>query len=221
MDILWDGIRRAETLNDWAATARGALANGAKAYDWPRVFELISEHREFANSYRPGGKSLFAPLHQAAHAGAPVEVVHRLIGMGVWRTLQNVRGERPVDVTERKGHQHLRQVVEPVLKHRFPLGVLLKIQSHFHELIRGRIDRELPGQGLRLPELERLLELDLDRPQMWFPVPGMYGGFSYRLGSIGVDAKVVSQSWCRVVGGSGQRHEIGSEGGRVVEEGFV
>ncbi|MGQ9858525.1 MAG: hypothetical protein ACUVS3_07520 [Thermodesulfobacteriota bacterium] len=68
----------------------------------------------------------------------------------------------------------------------------MKIQSHFHEVIPGRIDRELPDQGLRLPELEPLLELD--RPQMWFPVPGMYGGFSYRLGSIGADAKLVSES---------------------------
>lgn len=82
--------------------------------------------------------------------------------------------------------------MEPVLKHSVPLGVLLKIQSHFHEVIRGRIDRQLPDQGLRLPELEPLLELD--RPQMWFPVPGMYGGSSYRLGSIGADAKLVSES---------------------------
>ena len=219
MDIIWDGIMRAETLNDWATTARAALANAAKAYDRPCVFELTSEHRGLANSCGTGGKSLFATLDQAAHAGAPVGVVHRLIGMGVRRTLQNARGERPVDVAERKGPQHLRQVLEPVLKHRVAFGVLLKIQSRFHELIRGRIDRELPDQGLRLAELERLLELD--RPQMWFPVPGMYGGFNYRLGSIGVDAKLVSESWCRVVGGSGQGHEIGSEGGRVVEEGFV
>ncbi len=47
--------------------------------------------------------------------------------------------------------------------------------------------------------------------QMWFPVPGMYGGFSYRLESAGVEAKLVSESWCRVVGGSGQRHEITRE----------
>ena len=219
MDIVWDGITRAETLNDRAATARSALADAAKAYNWPRVFELIAEYREFVNSCRPGGKSLFAPLHQAAHAGAAVEVVHRLIELGAWRTLQNARGERPVDVAERKGQHHLREVLEPVLKHRIPHGVLLKVQSQFHEVIRGRIDRELPDHGLRLPELEPLLELD--RPQMWFPVPGMYGGFSYRLESTGVEAKLISESWCRVVGGSGQRHEVTPEGSRLVEEGFV
>jgi hypothetical protein len=219
MDIIWDGLARSEMLNDWAANSRNALADAAKAYNWPRVFELISEHKEFINSCRPDGKSLFAPLHQAAHTGAPVDIIHRLIEMGAWRTLQNARGERPVDVAERKGHHHLRGVLEPMLKHRVPLGVLLKIQSHFHGVIRGRIDRELLDLGLRLPELEPLLELD--RPQMWFPVPGMTGGFSYRLESTGVEAKLVSESWRRVVGGSGQRHEITSEGSCLIEEGFV
>ena len=128
-----------------------------------------------------------------------MEVAQQLIGVWAWRTLQNARGERPVDVAERRGHRHLLGVLAPALKHLVPVGVLLKIQYHFHAVIRGRIDRQLPDHGLRLPDLEPLLELD--RPHMWFPVPGMYGGFSYRLESAGVDAKLVSESWCRVVGG--------------------
>ena len=56
---------------------------------------------------------------------------------------------------------------------------------------------------------------------MWFAVPGMYGGFSYGFESFGVDAKLIAESWCRVVGGSGQRHEITSEGSRLLDEGFV
>jgi hypothetical protein len=54
-------------------------------------------------------------------------------------------------------------------------------------------------------------------------VPGMYGGFSYRLEVAGVEAKLVSESWSRVVDGSGQRHEITSAGSQLVEveEGFV
>ena len=219
MDIIWDGITQSETLNEDAANTRIALADAAKSYKWPTVFELLSKYGEFVNSCRPGGKSLYAPLHQAAYAGAPADIVHRLLELGAWRTLQNARGERAVDVAERKGHHQLRETLEPVLKHQVPIGVLLKIQSHFHEVIRGRIDRELPNHGLRLPELEPLLELD--RPQMWFPVPGMYGGFSYCLESTGADAKLVVESWCRVVGGSGQRHEITTYGSRLVEEGFV
>lgn len=219
MGAVWDGITRADILSNWAATARSALADASRAYNWPRVFELISEHNEFINASRPGGASLFAPLHQAAHAGAPVEVVQRLIQAGAWRTLQNARGERPVDVAERKEHHHLIEALEPVLKYRVPHGVLLRIQHHFHEVIRGRINNDPSNQSLRLPELEPLLELD--HPEIWFPVPGMCGGFSFRLESDGVGAKLISESWCRVVDGSGQRHEITSEGGRLVAEGFV
>ena len=56
---------------------------------------------------------------------------------------------------------------------------------------------------------------------MWFAVPGMYGGFSYRLEAGGVRPKLVSESWCRVVDGSGQRHEITPGGSQLVDEGFV
>ncbi|GDX83357.1 hypothetical protein LBMAG42_51680 [Deltaproteobacteria bacterium] len=73
--------------------------------------------------------------------------------------------------------------------------------------------------GLRLPDLEPLLEMD--EPRMWFPVPGMYGGFSFRL-DLGADVpKLVSESWCRVVGGSGERHEVTVDGARLVDRGFV
>jgi hypothetical protein len=32
MDFVWDGITRAETVNDWAGRARQELADAAKAY---------------------------------------------------------------------------------------------------------------------------------------------------------------------------------------------
>lgn len=219
MDIVWDGITRADVLHEEAARIRHDLADAAKSYNWPKVIELIAEHRELVNVTRPGGSSLYAPLHQVAHGGAPVDIAQRLIDMLAWRTLQNARGERPIDVADRQGHRHLLEVLSPEHKHHVPGGVLLKVQQHFHAVIRGRIDRQLPDHGLRLPELEPLLELD--RPEMWFPVPGMYGGFKYWLESTGVEAKLVSESWCRVSGGSGQRHEITSAGSQLVEEGFV
>jgi hypothetical protein len=219
MDIIWDGIRRADALNERAAATRTALADAARAYDWPRVFALVDEHRDLMNCCRPGGTSLTAPLHQAAHAGAPLDIIQRMIALGAWRTLQNARGERPVDVAERRGHHHVCDALTPVLRHRVPPGVLLRLQSYFHEVIRERIDRSLPDHQLRLPELEPLLELD--QPQMWFPVPGMYGGFSYRLEVAGVAATLVAESWSRVVEGSGQRHVITAAGSRLVGEGFV
>lgn len=219
MDVVWDGITRVETLHAGAANARLALADAAQDTNWPRVWALLAAHPACVNTCRPGDHTLDASLHHAAHAGAPVDVVQRLIGLGAWRTLQNARGERPVDVAARRGQRRLLDVLEPVYTHRVPLGVLLKIQAHFHGVIRERADWLVHEHALRLPELEPLLELE--QPQMWFAVPGMYGGFRYRLEAAGVEAKLVSTSWCRGVGGSGQRYEITSEGSRLVAEGFV
>ncbi len=217
--FVWDGITRSETLHEDAAAKRQALADAARCYNWAGVFEILSGRQELINTTRPGGSALYAPLHQAAHGGAPVEVVERLVGLGGWRTLQNSRGERPVDVAERQGHRHLLGVLAPQYKHHVPLGILLKIQSRFHAVIRGREEQLVRQHALRLPELESLLELD--RPQIWFAVPGMFGGFGYRLEAAGVEAKLISESWCRVADGSGQRHEITSAGSLLVGEGFV
>lgn len=222
MDITWDGIRRAQTLNSEDTEVRHALADAARAGDWSRVrFILANGHENLINSTRPDGASLYAPLHQVAHIGASVDVARQLIGLGAWRTHQNARGERPVDVAARRGHQHLIEVLTPVHKRFVPHGVLLKMQCHFHEVIRGRAEKLIEEHGLRLPELEPLLEFDGDSPRFWFAVPGMYGGFAYRLDSEGVEAKLISESWCRVVEGSGERHEVTSAGSQLVAEGFV
>lgn len=210
----WDGTTRKETLKEDVAQMRENLAEAAKNYDWPRVLEL-AKYSDLVNTTRPSGKSLYTPLHQAAHGGAPIEVAKQLIDYGAWRTIQNARGERPIDVAERRGHRHLINVLLPQYKHHVPIGVLLKIQSHFHNAINQRADQLVREHALRLPELEPLLELD--RPEMWFSVPGMYGGFNYRLERTGVDAKLVSESWCRVVEGSCQRHEITSIGSQRIE----
>jgi hypothetical protein len=219
MEAVWDGITRAETVGENSAAVRQDLADAARNYDWPRVIAILAEHQELVNSTRPDGPSLYAPLHQAAHGGAPTEIVLRLIGLGAWRTLQNARGERPIDIAERRGHSHLLTVLTPEIKRRVPLGVLLKIQEHFHAVIQGRAKNEVQQHALRLPELEPLLEFDDLR--VWFAVPGMYGGFRYRLEVEGVEAKLVSESWSRVVQGSGERHEITSAGSKLVEKGFV
>lgn len=219
MGVVWDGIVRAATLNPDLLVTRQALADAARKYRWGDVIALLRQHNELVNTTRPDGTSFYAPLHQAAHGGASREVVQELLGLGAWRTLENSRGERPVDIAEKHGHSHLLGLLTPELKRQVPLGVLLKIQAHFHSVIRERAREMVEEQGLRLPELTMLLELEDTR--VWFAVPGMYGGFSFWLQSDGVEAKLVSESWCRVVDGSGQRHEITSAGSALVAEGFV
>jgi hypothetical protein len=49
----------------------------------------------------------------------------------------------------------------------------------------------------------------------------MYGGFKYWFEESSSPARLICESWCRVVDGSGQRHQIDADGYRLVEEGFV
>jgi ADP-ribosylglycohydrolase/protein-tyrosine phosphatase len=217
--IVWDGITQPVLLNEEAQKLRQRLSDAAKNYDWEKMLKILSQSPESVNITRPDGTSLYAPLHQAAHGGAPVEVVEQLLKIGAWRTLQNAKGERPIDVAVRQQKPHLYSVLKPQYKRHIPLGILLKIQQHFHEVIRGRIRELNYADGLRLPELEPLLEFK--EAKAWFAVPGMYGGFHYWLEADGVDALLIAESWCRVAGGSEQRHEVNSAGSRLTDEGFV
>lgn len=220
MGATWEGVTRLNMLNSWAADAAVKLADSAKRYDWPVVLDILSKQPRFVNTTRPDGKALYTPLHQAAHGGAPIEVVKRLLELGAWRTLRNANGERPVDIARRRSHAHLVSLLEPVYKKPVLLEDLRKIQENFHAVIRGRVEELVTKYALRLPELEPLLEMN-ENEKVWFAVPGMYGGFAYWLEGAGTNARLITESWCRVVGGSGQRHEIAASGSRLLEEGFV
>lgn len=49
----------------------------------------------------------------------------------------------------------------------------------------------------------------------------MYGGFAYSFTIDKGATALVTDSWCRVAGGSGQRHLVTPEGAKLIEEGFV
>ena len=136
----------------------------------PACSKSCPKKQEQVNSSRPDGSAWYTPLHQAAWHGASVGVVLHLIRLGAWRTLRNARGERALDVAQRRGHQHLLRALAPQYRHHVPQGVLLRIQAHLHAVIHGRCEDLVERHSLRLPELGPLLELD--RPQMWFSVAG-------------------------------------------------
>ncbi len=100
-----------------------------------------------------------------------------------------------------------------------PHDTLLAIQAHFHRLVLSRAATVPGANELTLPELTPLLTAP--EPTAWFAVPGMYGGFSYRLEGEGMQARLISESWSRVVEGSGQRHEVTASGSKLLDEGFV
>ncbi|WP_030263827.1 hypothetical protein [Streptomyces sp. NRRL B-24484] len=211
----WDGVTTRDVYRAEVVAERDALADAARDSAWTRVFELLDGKPEWVNATRIGGPSGFAPLHQAAWLGAPVVTVTRLVVAGAWRTLRTSAGERPADIAAARGHTHLLDVLRPVVRHPLPPALLAALEGHLHALVREDSQGLAEEHRLALPQLEVLTELTV--PHMGFPIPGMYGGFNYRL----EDESLIVESWSRVVGGSGRRHRVTADGATLIAEGFV
>lgn len=105
---------------------------------------------------------------------------------------------------------------------RIPTDTLLAIERRFHDLILETTGNLVEEHHLTLPQLAPLLAADEpDEPEAWFPVPGMCGGFGYWIEGDGIEARLIVESWCRVVAGSGRRHVVTATGCELVASGFV
>lgn len=198
---------------------RVELADAARGYDWKRMVEILEDDPSLINMTRLDGSTGYTPLHQSAHGGAPADIVQKLLNLGAWRTLRTADGKTALEIATIRGNDHLISVLEPVLLHQVPEETLEAIQAYFHSVISERAQFLLDGKSYRLPQLSVLLEIE--EPHMWCPIPGMYGGFKFWLSDTGPDAKLVSESWCSVAVGSGQRHRVSSRGSALVAAGFV
>lgn len=96
---------------------------------------------------------------------------------------------------------------------------LRAMERHFHQLISGRAAEFRLDMPALLPTIEP--PFPTEATALWFPVSGMYGGFSYWLEDRREELTLVVDSWSRVLGGSGQRHEITEGRIALLEEGFV
>jgi hypothetical protein len=103
--------------------------------------------------------------------------------------------------------------------HEAQKAALRAIEKHFHALIQERAGDLIIEHKVQLPRLAP--PLGSESSKAWFPVPGMYGGFSYWLEDGSTPAKLMVESWCRVVSGSGERHEVTVDGYQLIDEGFV
>lgn len=207
-----DGVDERRPSRHGELRVRHELADAAHGGDWTRVLRILDRHPDCVNASRPGGRARYAPLHQAAHVGAPALVANRLIAMGAWRTLRTRDCDRPVDIARRRGRLSLIPILTPVYRRcRLPAHVLRRLQRHLHAVIRQHRASRAPS--LRLPEVEPLLELG--REGVYFEVPGMYGGFRYKLVDDGVPRLLV-EAFCRVVEGS-LHYEITPSGWRRLD----
>lgn len=94
-----------------------------------------------------------------------------------------------------------------------------QIEASFHNLINERANKLIIKYNIKLPQLNSK-QINLSK-KMYFPIDGMYGGFSYWFELKNDNLELISESWCRVVGGSGQRHTINEDGYKLTDEGFV
>lgn len=195
------------------------LSNAARAGDFELVLQLLDDRLVDvpANAWRPGGQSLFTPLHHAAWHGVRPGVVESLVERGAWRNLPDSQNRIPLDIARERGHSHLLEVLRPQ-----PSGdqnqdePFERLSANLHALIESRIRPALPALKLRPLPAQALVEVPRDQP-VWFPVPGMYGGFSVRLR----EKHLYVVSWSRVADGSGQAHIISRTGVLLIGEGFV
>ena len=235
--FVWHGVLDPSQLFDDVVVASHRFADAAKVGDWSAVFRLLDDPSQPVdiNWWRPGGTAWFTVLHQAAWHGAPTRVAAELIRRGALRSLTDSRGRTAYDIrldkdSEAPGSKGVvaQQQKTFVLRERYlkppppsltpeHIGAL---DRHLTGVIDGRIrgvlyDGRDPRKVLRYPPVAILHEVP--GQHVWFPVPGMYGGFDITLRQDFLDVK----SWCRVVGGSGQAHVITTAGAILVDEGFV
>lgn len=223
--MTWHGVLDPSLWSESFVADGHRIADAAKSADWTTVLEMLRMDPHLGvNRWRPGSPKWFTILHQAAWHGAPAPTVSALLEHGALRSLRDAKGRTPQDVALERGHaltlgQMLAPPPSPLDDRRIAI-----LDQRLADVIDGRIregqlDRGRSGgdlrSALRYPPAGIMHEAPAQ--SVWFPVPGMYGGFRITLRQ----GYLESSSWCRVAGGSGQLHVITHEGVVLADEGFV
>lgn len=106
---------------------------------------------------------------------------------------------------------------------------LRKVENNLHQLLedatkdehiaRYRPEWAKANNGIDLPIISN--EMLSETKPRWFTIPGMYGGFAYALFDEDGEPTIRTESWCRIVGGSGQAHEITTTTIKLIAKGFI
>lgn len=102
---------------------------------------------------------------------------------------------------------------------------LIAIQQNFYNLMyyRCRNSKDCTTWlNENLSELPKITnDLFAQNEPEYIAIPGMYGGFSYGLFDREGSPVLVTDSWVRIVGGSGEQHKITPNKIELVAKGFV
>jgi hypothetical protein len=220
VSLEWWGVGSRDTLRPDVVAHLDAVADAGRDAHWQRLLELLETTRLdgtgwYLNGCRVGGLARYAPLHQVAWGGAPAAVAAALVDLGAWRTLRCAVGQTPLAVAQSRGHRHLDEVLTAQPVRDIAEDTLAQLEYVLHALIASRALRLLRESCVALPQLGPLTEID--KPVMWFPVPGMHGGFRIELTAAEQDYELDVTSWCRVMEGSHERHRVRPNGFELLE----
>lgn len=218
-ELVWQSGTLSRSFRSGYAEQRQATREACLAGRWDEAFDWLAYDLFGAiNGVCGDDASWRTPLHMFVEGGASKEEISRLIAAGALLSVRDRRALRPVDVVPEGGDAELIAMLEPVPVRWVPSEALDELQRCLRRLIDERAGFLVQEHRLRIPQLTVLLETR--RPQIWCPIPQMFGGFHLRLKRAGEDPLLESSSSCRVVGGSGQRHEITVGGIALVESGY-
>lgn len=220
--VMWDGRTEPNSIRVGDPEKLLELFADAKSGQWDRVlaFLSLSDHAEFLNALELDNPSLNTVLHYAALTNADPVVVRQLVDMGTWRTRRNASNQTALDLAKEHNHTSLYDILEPVLKMAVPPETLQQLEYHFHDLIRSYKDSGsiVTGQALQLPQLAPMLEIG--GTPMFFLIPGMFGGFDYRMENGSSETVLYTHISSRMDEPSeGQIHKITLSGIELLAEG--
>ena len=214
--MLWYPINvYTSQLNDDVSNNCKTIADLSGARKWAELLDYLKDHLRGSSLDRinmsrlPVDESskvdLRTALHLAAEGNAPIKVFEKLLELGASKSLKDAEGNTAYDIGKKNGlSEDILSLIEIPTKIRENEAVIKKMEAGLHQIILAREDWLIQSNGQILPQLVFLYEFE----DFFYPVPGMYGGFRVTKHDDGV--QVVS--FCRISGGSGQRHVIDTEG---------
>lgn len=181
---------------------------------------LHIENKVGLGKFRPNQADFYA---QRARAWAGVE---KYGNYSAWGTVlvapEGFRGRFPEESAKFDAfisHEDIAQFV-PLFDPGFGDTWLAAVQGHFDTLIHSTMTSYPMAESVAPPTLTEAAIRNADKA--YLPVNGMHGGFSYWLDDTGGGEKrLIVESWCRVLEGSGLRHAITPAGAVLLDEGFV
>lgn len=207
-----------EDLNAELVRSADLLADAARAGNWELVLKVLDgEETAFApgpNSWRRGGTSWTSPLHQVAWLGGPDTIAIELVSRGAWRALRDAQGKRPLDIAIDRSAAHLRDALQPKFDHVLPERVVSSMSARLADLVTAAMRKVRCNSAVRHLDVACLAERG-DR--VWFPIPGMVGGFAVEL----FNGRLHVESWSRASSGSGRAWVITETRTTLVDAGFV